>query len=87
MPRRGMRRTRRHFVKVRTMAFELGVSVRRVQQLTRAGVLKRAARDRYWLEGNKTFYEVYLREFKQRKGYLPWTGRHDKRTGRFRRTR
>jgi len=63
MPRKGMRRTRRHFVKLRTMAFELGISPRRVQQLTRAGVLKRAARDRYWLEGNKTFYAIYLKRF------------------------
>ena len=82
-----MRRTRRHFVKLRTMAFELGISPRRVQQLTRAGVLKRAGRDRYWVEGNKTFYAIYLKRFKEQNGYLSWSGHHDERTGRFRRTR
>ncbi len=69
------------------MAFELGICPRRVQQLTRAGILQRANRDRYWIEGNKIFYAIYLERFKEKKGYLPWTGHHDERTGRFRRTR
>lgn len=72
---------------MRSMAFELGISARRVQQLTRAGILQRVRRDRYWLEGNRVFYAIYLEKFKERKGYLPWAGHFDKRRGRFVRTR
>jgi hypothetical protein len=87
MPRLGLRRARRHFVDLWAMALELGISPRRVQQLTQAGVLQRASRGRYWLEGNKTFYEVYLKGFRKRKGYTPWSGFHDQLLGGFVRTR
>lgn len=64
MPRKGMRRTRRHFVDLFAMAMELGISPRRVQQLTRAGILQRLRPGVYWLEGNLIFYEVYLKKFR-----------------------
>ncbi|MHB1013446.1 MAG: hypothetical protein ACYC37_11190 [Desulfobacteria bacterium] len=87
MPRKGMRRTRRHFVDLQTMALELGISPRRVQQLTCAGILQQLRPGVYWLEGNVTFYEVYLKKFRERKGYTPWAGFHDDYLGGFVRTR
>jgi len=86
MPRNGFQNTRRHFVNLGEMAFELGISDRRVQQLAVQGVLIRSGRGRYWLEGNRTRYEVYLRKFQERKGYTPWAGFQDK-LGLFVRTR
>ncbi len=82
-----MRRTRRHFVDLQTMALELGISTRRVQQLVRAGILQRLRPGKYWLEGNVTFYAVYLKKFRGRKGYMPWSGFHDDHLGGFVRTR
>lgn len=87
MPRQGMRRTRRHFVDLWAMALELGISPRRVQQLTRAGILQRLRPGKYWLEGNVTFYEVYLKKFREQKGYKPWAGFHDDYLGGFVKTR
>jgi hypothetical protein len=87
MPRPGYRNTRRHFVDVWTMAGELKLSVRRIQQLAAAAVLVRSNRGEYWLEGNLTRYETYLRRFQERKGYVPWTGFRDERTGEFVRIR
>ncbi len=69
------------------MALELGISTRRVQQLTRAGILERLRPGVYWLEGNVTFYQVYLKKFRERKGYAPWAGFHDDHLGGFVRTR
>lgn len=77
MPRPGFQNTRRHFVDLGEMAVELLISERRVQQLTAQGVLVRSARGRYWLEGNRTRYEVYLQRFRERKGYIPWAGFKD----------
>lgn len=86
MPRTGFQYTRRHFVNLGEMAYELGISDRRVQQLTVQGVLIRSGRGRYWLEGNRTRYQVYLDRFREQKGYVPWTGFVDE-LGLFVRTR
>lgn len=87
MPRKGMRLTRRHFVDLQTMALELGISPRRVQQLTRAGIFQRLRPGVYWLEGNVTFYEVYIKKFRKQKGFTPWAGFHDDHLGGWVRTR
>lgn len=74
MPRPGYRNERRHFVNLSEMARELEISERRVQQLAAQGVLVRAGRGKYWLEGNRTRYQAFLDRFQERKGYLPWHG-------------
>ncbi len=74
MPRTGYRNTRRHFASLVVIASELGISPRRVQQLAAQGVLPRARRGRYWFEGCRTAYEVYLRRLQEAKGYVPWRG-------------
>ncbi len=87
MPRTGYRNSRRHFVDGWTLSSELKISVRRLQQLVKEGVLERSGRDRYLFEINVTKYECYLKRFEQEKGYLPWSGFRDETTGAFVRVR